>query len=250
MKQATVLFISVASFVLTAPDAFAGRMSYEQRLDQLERANQINVELLNKVNELQDEVAKLRGVIDEQQHELGMINKRQESLFGDLDQRLDDISKTSSSEKKKLKEAVDSNIKVSSASTVDDTTAYNRAYDLVAKKQFKEAQIALSDFIWRYPNSELVANAHYWIGEIHLHNWRFDKSDTLSLTKAKDTFNYVGSNYKEHHKSADSMVKLGMIAEEEGDRDRAKQIYKSIANVTKYSSSSNIAKLQLEKMEK
>lgn len=250
MKQATIFFISVASFALTAPSAFAGRMSYEQRLDQLERANQVNVELLNKVSELQDEVARLRGILDEQQHELGMINKRQESLFGDLDQRLDNISQNTGTEKKKLKEAVENNTKISSASVVDDITAYNMAYDLVSNRKFEEAQIALSDFIWRYPNSELVANAHYWIGEIHLQNWRSNKSDTLSLTKAKDSFNYVGSNYKEHHKSADSMVKLGMIAQEEGDTDRAKQIYKSIINVAKYSSSSNIAKLQLEKMKK
>lgn len=249
MIRATALLISAAGLILTSPSVFAGRMSYEQRLDQLERANQINVEMLNKISNLQDEVARLRGVIDEQQHELGMLNKRQESLFSDLDQRLEEVS-GNKSEKKKLTESVKEDNVASSVTETGDATAYNKAYELIVNKQFKEAQIALADFVWRYPDSSYVANAHYWIGELHLQNWRSNKSDTLSLTKAKDSFNHVGTNFKDHHKSSDSMVKLGMIAQEEGDKEKAKQIYKSIINVSKFSSSSNIAKLQLDKMDK
>ncbi|MBT4963185.1 MAG: tetratricopeptide repeat protein [Francisellaceae bacterium] len=251
LKKVSLLFLCTVSFSLMVPSVHAGRSSHEQRIEQLERtvSSQINVDLLNKVSSLQDEIARLRGFVDEQQHELGLINKRQESLFNDLDRRLENLALGSgSSEKKKLSDSVAQNVIPISDGVVTDTVAYSKAYELVTLKKFKEAELAFTDFIWRFPDSELLVNAHYWKGEIYLQNWRDDKHDTLSLTKAREVFVHISDNYKEHHKATDSMVKLGMIAHEEGDNAKAKEIYQSVINIAKKGSSVNIAKLQLEKL--
>ena len=85
-----------------APQALAvDRHSLEARLDLLERTidSQVNVDLLNQVAALQEQVQMLQGRLEEQQHEMALLNKRQESLFKNLDDRLDKLALT---EKKTL----------------------------------------------------------------------------------------------------------------------------------------------------
>lgn len=89
---AVVLWATAASAVL----AQDGRLSLADRVAQLEQQSQqddgsraLNVELLNRVNQLQSEVQTLRGMLEEQGHRLGELERRTRDQAMDFDARLE-----------------------------------------------------------------------------------------------------------------------------------------------------------------
>ncbi len=90
--------------VVLAPiaNAQSGRISLADRVAKLEQTNanvqaannaagQKNVELLNRINELQTETQALRGLIEEQKHVIDELQKRNRDQYLDLDGRLNRI---------------------------------------------------------------------------------------------------------------------------------------------------------------
>src|SRR5213075_708077 len=82
-----------AAALLVAGNAFAAeeRLPLAERVARLEQqaqGNQQTVELLNRVNELQQEVQSLRGTIEQQTNEIEGLKKRQRDQYLDLDSRL------------------------------------------------------------------------------------------------------------------------------------------------------------------
>lgn len=91
---AVVLWAAAASVVL----AQDGRFSLADRVAQLEQRSQqdsgsqaLNVELLNRVNQLQSEVQTLRGMLEEQGHKLGELEQRTRDQSMDFDARLETL---------------------------------------------------------------------------------------------------------------------------------------------------------------
>ncbi|MEM7292772.1 MAG: tol-pal system protein YbgF [Pseudomonadota bacterium] len=76
---------------LAAQDASLAKI--DQRVKRIERIleNQVLLELLQRVESLQDEVRELRGEIESQGYELESMKKRQRDLYLDSDRRLRDL---------------------------------------------------------------------------------------------------------------------------------------------------------------
>jgi tol-pal system protein YbgF len=159
--------------------------SINARLGKLETSTQQNqqlLDLLQEVETLKSEVAKLRGQAEVQVHQLDTLGKRQNDLYIDLDQRITDLGK--SGKPAEGPEAVpaasqpatpssatpkpDVAPPVAAAASKPDPAAESRAYE-AALNLFRDANYAgaiasFRGFLKAYPDGELASNAQYWIG--------------------------------------------------------------------------------------
>ena len=79
---------------------------------------------------------------------------------------------------------------------------------------------SFQDFIRQYPNSRLVGNAYYWLGEIYMVQNR--------TADAEKMFNVVIGNYPDSFKIADSKYKLGIIYSRYGNEKKAQETMEAI----------------------
>ena len=85
-----------------------------------------------------------------------------------------------------------------SASPKDE---YELAYGYVLHKDYGLAEQAFRDFVRKYPNEKLVADAQYWLGESQFQQQRF--------RDAAEAFLAVSTKYESSGKAPDALLRLG-----------------------------------------
>lgn len=169
--------------------------SLDARLTRLESAIQQNQKLLGLLQEveaLKAEVAKMRGQAEVQTHQMDTLGKRQSDLYVDLDQRIADLVKSVKSAP--IAEAAPSFATSSRPAQATlpvpppaaapaapspspaaaepapqlDPLVESRIYE-ASLNHFREANYAgaiagFRGFLKAYPDSALAPNAQYWIG--------------------------------------------------------------------------------------
>ncbi|WP_372833783.1 tol-pal system protein YbgF [Pontibacterium sp.] len=228
-----------------------------------------NAELLMIIDQLQDEVRSLRGELEQQAFRLKKMERQQLDRYRDLDRRISSLmsreapaattNKASNPKSSDVTESAQSQqpdrtvqsssvpqtsdqsdsskpqVKPASVSVkngVSDSKAYREAFGLVRARDFPAAVVAFSAFVRDYPNSARVANAYYWMGEIH--------HAEQKLEKAREAFALVLGQYPEHPKAPHAAFKLGVIYSELGDQVRSEEY---LDYVLKNHPKSNVAPL-------
>jgi tol-pal system protein YbgF len=138
----------------------------DARLVKLEGAIQQNPQLLGLLQEvetLKAEIAKMRGQTEVQSHQLDTLDKRQSDLYADLDQRMTELAKAA-----KPAPAAAAVEPAAALTPAVDPQVESRAYE-AALKLFREANYAgaiagFKTFLKTYPDSTLAPNAQYWVG--------------------------------------------------------------------------------------
>lgn len=177
----------------------------------------LQLELLTMVETMQQEIAELRGTVEEQNYKIEVLQKQQQQRYLDLDRRMAELMKHSS--------AGSSSSVVSGNNAVlapDDLYASAMAY--IKKKDFSSALGQLDLFAKTYPEHTLAANAFYWSGEVQLAEGNFE----LAIQQ----FNTVVGNHAKHNKAPDSHYKLAVAYDRSGDALKAKEILKQV--IAKY----------------
>ena len=95
----------------------------------------------------------------------------------------------------------------------NERDAYTVAFDMMRARQFEESIQAFTAFLQQYPDGVYSANAHYWLGELHLAG--------NDLEQARQSFTQVVNGFPEHQKVADALYKLGVTQHRLGDTQRA-----------------------------
>ncbi|OZA31159.1 MAG: tol-pal system protein YbgF [Hydrogenophilales bacterium 17-61-9] len=157
--------------------------SLDARLAKLESGGQQNQQLLGMLQEveaLKSEVAKMRGQAEVQAHQMDLLGKRQNDLYVDLDQRIADLAKSlkpaaatgaGSPEAAPVQAAAAAGAPSAGpapAAPQPDPMAESRSYD-ASLNHFRGANYAgaiagFKGFLKAYPDSALASNAQYWIG--------------------------------------------------------------------------------------
>ncbi|MDR9467298.1 tol-pal system protein YbgF [Marinospirillum sp.] len=194
----------------------------------------VQAELFMQLEQLQAEVQSLRNKVEKQEEVISRMQDEQRRRYIDLDERLQDHNKRIN----ELEEEDTLPTKAPAANSITEPLptsntsdsgnkdqlsareAYAKAYQLVPERQFDEAIQAFQDFIRKYPESQLVGNGYYWIGEIHMAQNR--------TREAEKMFEAVVRRYPDSFKIADSKYKLGLIRSRYGNEDQAKEIMESI----------------------
>ncbi len=190
---------------------------------EVEASNKVNAELMYQLQLLQEEVMQMRGILEEQQHELSILKQQRLDDYVNLDKRLSELSRQPSVETsaalplESSESDAASTIPASSplvAKKQEDKQEFNAAYELVKQRKLDEAKEAFAAFLKKYPESNYSPNAYYWSGALYFIDGNYPK--------AKTYFHTVVSKYKEHSKYPEALYKLAEINYELGDRDTAK----------------------------
>jgi tol-pal system protein YbgF len=83
----------------------------------------------------------------------------------------------------------------------DDATAYKKAFDTLREGKYQEATAAFGKFLTDHPQSTLLDNAYYWLGEA-----RYVGKDYAQALKE---FRAVIDRFPDSRKLQDAWLKVG-----------------------------------------
>lgn len=186
-------------------------------------------ELFMQLQQMQQEIAELRGMLEEQQNQIQRLQQEGLERYQELDRRLTSGAPTPAAEG-----AIQANTTptppaggaqqtAAPADPAQEKLYYEAAFGLVKAKDPRAKQ-ALGAFLGKYPNSQYAGNAQYWIGEVSL----LDDD----LQGAGQAFAKVSQNYPQHAKVPDALFKLADVEQRLGNADRATAILREV--VAKY----------------
>ncbi|HEY7885825.1 MAG TPA: tetratricopeptide repeat protein [Cellvibrionaceae bacterium] len=195
------------------------------------------VETYYQLQILQQEVMELRGLVEEQAHELSRLKQQRMDDYLDLDRRVSALTRggntgtttgalpapTSSI----APSAMDNNpnplaATASSISTdASESDIYSSAYELLRQRKIDQSIEAFKSHLQAYPRGEYAGNSYYWLGEIYLL-----KDD---LSSAEQWFGDLLREFPESRKVHDAQFKLGRVYHLQGQNDRARELLSIVA---------------------
>ncbi len=206
--------------------ATAQRLSLAERVTKLENAanvqnqdaGQANLEAQNQLIELQGEVRSLRGLVETLQNEIEQLKQSNRQQYIDLDARLARLeggAPTASPNSPAASAPAAAATSTASgptaaagaapAAAVDpaaEDAAYQAALDaLVERYEAADSARLFQAFIRDYPQSALLPNAYYWLGESYY--------VTQNYELALDAFRTLLGQYAGSRKEADALLKSG-----------------------------------------
>ena len=217
-----------------------------QTNERLETLSKAQFDLVNQLQSLREENAKLRGQVEALNYELESAKKRQQDFYVDLDGRLRKIeSPNGGSETPDGKAADDSKgaAEPGKKAVVADPAAESRDYEAALNffkaNKIKEAASAFETFGKNYPESTLAPNAQYWLGNAHY---------TLrDCRKAIDAHKVVVAKWPQHPKAPDSLIGIATCQQEIGDAKGAKTTFETVLAKYPGSPAATTAKQRLKK---
>lgn len=243
----------VAAVVFSTSGFAQSRLSLAERVSKLEtqaasaNAQQTQMEILQRLNDLQTEVQQLRAQAEQQSFELEQLKKRGRDQYLDLDSRVQRLSGQSASPSNPssmngtpVSEPLDSgaftppvNASLSAEPSAEaepqaipaptssnERADYDVAFDALKRGQYVEASKKFNDFLSKYPDGEFAGNATYWLGESYY--------VTQKYAVALKTFQSVLAKFPQSNKAPDSLLKVGYCHYQLGDNAKAAATLKSV----------------------
>ena len=199
-------------------------------------------ELFVQVQALQEEVRELHGQLEEQSHQIQLLQQQQKDNYLDLDGRLSAVvtggtaaaggatapltappvpADRALAPPAPTSGSTTSMVPPGSGATAvrppggqSEQAVYEAAYEQLKQGKMDDALADFQAFVAAYPGSSYVPNALYWMGEIGV-----VKNDTQG---ALAQFNRVVDGYPAHAKAGDAHYKLGTLYTQLNDKARAR----------------------------
>lgn len=181
-------------------DSLASQMSAAQRtiLDQSNRLDQLN-----------QQIATLRGQNEDLTNQLTTLQKQQKDYYTDLDARL-----------KKFEPQQQTVDGVQGSVQPGETEAFNTASQQFRAGDFKTAAAAFREFIAKYPQSPYQPTAQYWLGNA-LYAQRDYKGSTA-------VWQNVVKNYPQHPRAPEALLAIANNQLEQGQKAQARKTLQQI----------------------
>lgn len=244
-------------------------MSTEERIARLERIleSQGLVDMLLRLDSLQNEVQALRGEIELQAHQLEEIKQRQRDLYVDIDRRLLNLERhgvaagggatpvpVPAAQAGQSGGAVTGTAPASGGAAAAGTQkpadseaeqqAYQKAFDQLRDLRYEQAVTAFRDFIGKYPTGRYAHIAQYWVGEANYAQRKYE----LAIAD----YQTLIEKYPNSPKLAEAMLKIGYSQYELGKLKEAEstlnRLVKSYPGTTEAGQAQNlIQKIRLKR---
>ena len=188
------------------------------------------VDLLRQIEQLNAEMARIRGQLAVLANQIDQLQKRQRDFYLDLDSRLKRL------EGGPAPSAAAAAASPAPAATGTDTPAgarppskedqaremkaYDAASNLFRKNDFVSAAEAFGAFLKDHPQSALAPNAIYWIGICH--------ANTRDLKSALAAQESLLARYPQSAKAPDALLAIAAIQAEQGDSGSARNTLEDI----------------------
>lgn len=221
-------------------------------------AGNMNWDLIQKNQQLENQIRELRGKIEEQDHAIDQLNKELTNRYTDLDQRLELLNQKLEPESNQPEQAPAENAPVDSSTATDQTAtaskattnstapttaqnpatsanssnntsdpvalekaAYTIALDAYKKGGAKQAIAPMQNFIKNYPNSIYTGNAYFWLAEFQL------AIDPPNYNEAKKNYEIVAAKFPNSSKAPRALYQLYSIAKDVNKNTQTANVYKS-----------------------
>lgn len=162
----------------------------EARLAKLEAALQNQLLLVNQMEALKQELARVRGQIEVNTNELEQSQKRQKDFYVDLDARLRKLEGATTALTQPKPEA--------QPDQAAESADYQAALNAMRAKKALDAAFALRNFIKTYPKSALQPGAHFWLAAAY--------AQLRENESARDTFAKMASTWPDDPLAPDAML--------------------------------------------
>lgn len=198
-------------------------------------ASNVQWELYNQLQQMQQELSELRGMVEQQSHEISQLKQQQRQRYLDLDHRINQLKAAPVA----AASAVQSEPSQSASSeSVDDKLTYDQAIALMRERKFDEAIALLEKLLEAKPGSDLAPNSEYWLGELYM------VLDPPNYDVAKKHFITLLRDFKDHQKVPDALYKLGKLYNAQGEKAKARvTLEKVIADYPTRQAASHAKKL-------
>ena len=262
--------LACAVLVEAAPPAPAGDAALERRVARLERMVEAQplLELMGRLDRLDEQVRALRGEVEALRHELEGLRRRQRELYLDTDRRLRDLEAAAPAVAAARPAAPSpagapgtpaapaagaappaaepaARPSGAPAPVVDEAAArqaYRKAFRLLREGRYEAAAKAFREFLAKHPRSEYADNAQYWLGEAYYVSRRFPE--------ALEAFRAVLERYPRSPKVADALLKIGYVHYELRQWKEAREALEQVRRRFPGSSAARLAERRLERMRK
>lgn len=220
----------------------------------------LNWELMQKNQQLENDIRTLRGQLEEQSNDIEQLKKDLSNRYTDLDQRLEllnqkvdpesapadnptnsDTPATASTETSTVDNKVVNATPTSSPSTTPppqpeasqppaqnqsnpvelEKAAYTVALDAYKQGGAKKAIAPMQNFIKNHPNSVYTGNAYFWLAEFNL------ATDPVNYNEAKKNYNVVATRYPNSSKAPRALYQLYSIAKDVDKNTASANQYKT-----------------------
>ncbi|URM42392.1 YbgF trimerization domain-containing protein [Acinetobacter sp. AS23] len=220
----------------------------------------LNWELMQKNQQLENDIRTLRGQLEEQSNDIEQLKKDLSNRYTDLDQRLEllnqkvdpesaqsdnpansDTPATASTETPAVENKVVNAAPTSTPSTTPppqpeasqppsqnqsnpielEKAAYTVALDAYKQGGAKKAIAPMQNFIKNHPNSVYTGNAYFWLAEFNL------ATDPVNYNEAKKNYNVVATRYPNSSKAPRALYQLYSIAKDVDKNTASANQYKT-----------------------
>lgn len=219
----------------------------------------LNWELMQKNQQLENDLRTLRGQLEEQSNDIEQLKKDLSNRYTDLDQRLEllnqkvdpesapsdnpangDTPAPANTEASTVDNKVVNATPTSSPSTTPppqpeasqspqnqsnsvelEKAAYTVALDAYKQGGAKKAIAPMQNFIKNHPNSVYTGNAYFWLAEFNL------ATDPVNYNEAKKNYNVVATRYPNSSKAPRALYQLYSIAKDVDKNTASANQYKT-----------------------
>jgi tol-pal system protein YbgF len=260
----TLLALSVATFAggcaSTPPEADPVQLKLndlDARITRIERIVANQIEVAQRLDEVQSTVRQLRGRLEELEHGNEALAKQQRDLYADLDKRLaaaggaavgaagaaaggaaagSATGETAAAGGATTPGGAPGAAAGNAPSSVEQAV-YTQAFDALKAGSYSVAITGFKDFLGTYPASPLAENAQYWLGEAYYVNHDYEA--------AAGAFRAVLKKWPDSRKAPDALLKLGytQYAQKQNAAARA-----TLIEVTRKYPGSDSAKLAADRL--
>lgn len=225
-----VVDFSVDRSVHVAQDAQPTSVTQATRVLARRLDNYDQQHLPEKLDFLQRQLQRVQGQLDNQAHALEGLSKRLAALaMAPKPPKTQQYQAAVSSSQTK----VDSKVS-------HDVQAYRAAFELLQAKQYAKAVAAFKQFSLHYPKSQYVANANYWLAQIH--QLQGHPKEAVAL------YRVVVEQYPKSPKVADSLYQLALIARRQGELAQSKRYLETLIRTFPHQAIAGLAKTQMQQL--
>ena len=213
--------VLVAGCASTPPEADPVQLKLndlDARTTRIERIVANQVEVAQRLDEVQSAVRQLRGRLEELEHGNEALAKQQRDLYADLDKRLAAASGAAAAgaaggaatgsatgetaaEGGATSPGAAPGAAAGNAPSSVEQAVYTQAFDALKAGSYSVAITGFKDFLGTYPASPLAENAQYWLGEAYYVNHDYEA--------AAGAFRAVLKKWPDSRKAPDALLKLG-----------------------------------------
>jgi tol-pal system protein YbgF len=214
---------------------FSGEITLDERVARLEKrlSNEAFTDAIKRSEQLQREVQRLHGEVEQLTHELSTVKKQQTDMFMSLEQRLQPSeaaaqlsadgnavdavpAESAPNPAVAAPPALKPAVSPPSGTTAPDgrEAAYQKGLGLLKEGKYPDSIREFKKFQTTYPNGEYVDNAVYWTGEAYY--------VLRDLPSSKEAFRKLVKEYPQSSRVQDAMLKLAYIEYDSGLWSNAK----------------------------